>query len=42
LKGKCTAQETLALLKTLAPPALFRRLAYENGARFYSLDNAGK
>ena len=37
LKGKCTAQETLALLKKLAPPPLFRRIVYENGARFYSL-----
>ena len=37
LKGKCTAQETLALLKKLASPTLFRRLTYENGARFYKL-----
>jgi hypothetical protein len=37
LKGKCTAQETLALLKKLAPPALFRRLVYDNGARYYGL-----
>jgi uncharacterized protein len=41
LKGKCTAQETLALLKTLAPPALFRRIVYENGVRYYGLTNAG-
>jgi predicted TIM-barrel fold metal-dependent hydrolase len=37
LKGKCTAQETLALLKKLAPPTLFRRIVYDNGARFYRL-----
>ena len=37
LKGKCTAQETLALLKKLAAPALFRTVVYENGARFYGL-----
>jgi uncharacterized protein len=41
LKGKCTAQETLALLKRLAPQALFRRICYDNGARFYGLANAG-
>lgn len=35
LQGKCTAQETLALLKKLAPPPLFRRIVYDNGARFY-------
>jgi len=37
LQGKCVAQETLALLQKLAPPALFRRLAYGNGAQFYGL-----
>ena len=37
LKGKCTAQETLALLKKLAPPPLFRRIVYENGKRYYGL-----
>jgi len=41
LTGKCTAQETLALLKKLAPPPLFRRIVYENGARFYGLANTG-
>jgi predicted TIM-barrel fold metal-dependent hydrolase len=37
LQGKCTAQETLALLKKLASPPLFRRIVYDNGARFYGL-----
>jgi predicted TIM-barrel fold metal-dependent hydrolase len=37
VKDKCIARETLTLLKTLAPPALFRRLVYENAARFYRL-----
>lgn len=37
LQGKCTAQETLALLKRLAPPPLFRKIVYENGVRFYKL-----
>jgi uncharacterized protein len=37
LKGKCTAQETLALLKKLASPALFRQIVYENGKQYYRL-----
>ena len=37
LKGKCTAQETLALLRKLASPALFRTIVYDNGARFFGL-----
>ena len=37
LAGKCVAQETLALLKKLAPPQLFRRVVYGNGAEFYKL-----
>jgi uncharacterized protein len=37
LKGKCTAQETLALLTKLASPELFRRLVYDNGARYFGL-----
>jgi predicted TIM-barrel fold metal-dependent hydrolase len=37
LKGKCTAQETLTLLKSLASPALFRTIVYDNGARFFGL-----
>lgn len=37
LAGKCVAQETLALLKKLAPPPLFRQIVYGNGARFYKL-----
>jgi predicted TIM-barrel fold metal-dependent hydrolase len=35
LAGKCTAQETLTLLKELAPPPLFRRIVYENGEQFF-------
>jgi hypothetical protein len=37
LKGKCTAQETLTLLKKLASPALFRQIVYENGNQYYRL-----
>jgi predicted TIM-barrel fold metal-dependent hydrolase len=37
LKGKCTAQETLTLLKKLASPALFRQIVYENGKQYYRL-----
>jgi uncharacterized protein len=37
LRGKCTAQETLALLRKLASPTLFRRIVYDNGARYYGL-----
>jgi predicted TIM-barrel fold metal-dependent hydrolase len=37
LKGKCTAQETLTLLKKLASPALFRQIVYENGRQYYRL-----
>jgi predicted TIM-barrel fold metal-dependent hydrolase len=33
IKGKCVARETLAALKFLASPAVFRRIAWENGAR---------
>ena len=41
LKGKCTAQETLGLLKQLAPAELFRRIVYQNGARYYGLAQEG-
>ena len=37
LKGKCTAQETLTLLKKLVSPALFRQIVYENGKQYYRL-----
>ena len=37
VKDKCIARETLALLKKLAPPEMFQRLVFENGARFYGL-----
>jgi predicted TIM-barrel fold metal-dependent hydrolase len=33
IKGKCVARETLAALKSLASPAVFRKIAWENGAR---------
>jgi predicted TIM-barrel fold metal-dependent hydrolase len=33
LGGKCTAQETLASLKRLASPELFRRITWENGSK---------
>jgi uncharacterized protein len=33
IKDKCVARETLAALKSLAPPAIFRKITWENGAK---------
>jgi predicted TIM-barrel fold metal-dependent hydrolase len=35
IKGKCVARETLTALKTLAPPAIFRKIAWENGSKLF-------
>lgn len=37
LAGKCVARETLGLLKQAAPPAVFRKLVWENGVRLFGL-----
>jgi predicted TIM-barrel fold metal-dependent hydrolase len=36
--GKCVARETLATLKKLASPELFRRITQENGAKLLKID----
>jgi predicted TIM-barrel fold metal-dependent hydrolase len=33
IKGKCVARETLTALKGLASPVIFRKIAWENGAK---------
>jgi uncharacterized protein len=33
IKGKCVARETLTALKTLASPAIFRKIAWDNGVK---------
>ena len=35
IKGKCVARETLSALKELAPPVIFRKIAWENGAKLF-------
>jgi predicted TIM-barrel fold metal-dependent hydrolase len=35
IKGKCVARETLAALKELASQAIFRKIAWENGAKLF-------
>jgi hypothetical protein len=35
IKGKCVARETLGALKELASPAVFRKIAWENGAKLF-------
>lgn len=37
LAGKCVARETLALLKRLAAPEVFRQVTWENGARLFKV-----
>lgn len=37
LAGKCVARETLALLKGLTSPEIFRQIAWENGCRVFNL-----
>lgn len=37
LKGKCTAQETLAALKKLATPEVFKAITYTNGTNLLKL-----
>ena len=37
LAGKCVARETLGLLKQIASPATFRRIAWENGAELFKV-----
>ncbi|MFL6451750.1 MAG: amidohydrolase family protein [Bryobacteraceae bacterium] len=37
LAGKCVARETLALLKGLTSPAVFRQITWENGLRVFDL-----
>jgi predicted TIM-barrel fold metal-dependent hydrolase len=40
LAGRCVARETLALLRASTTPEVFRKLAWENGARLFRLDAA--
>jgi uncharacterized protein len=35
LAGKCVARETLALLKSLTDPAVFRQITWDNGRRMF-------
>ena len=35
IKGKCVARETLGALKELAPPVIFRKIVWENGAKLF-------
>lgn len=37
IAGKCVARETLTVLKQLAPPALFRRITWENGMKLFKI-----
>ena len=37
IRGKCVARETLSALKELAPPDVFRKIAWSNGARLLGL-----
>jgi predicted TIM-barrel fold metal-dependent hydrolase len=37
LAGKCVARETLALLKGLTTPEIFRQITFENGAKLFKL-----
>ncbi len=37
IKGKCVARETLAALRQLTSPAVFRQLAWENGRKLLKL-----
>jgi len=36
IKGKCVARETLTALKSLASPAIFRKIAWENGSKLFN------
>jgi len=35
IKGRCVARETLGALKELASPVVFRKIAWENGAKLF-------
>ena len=35
IKGKCVARETLGALKVLASPAIFRKIAWQNGSKLF-------
>lgn len=35
LTGKCVARATLTLVKSMAPPAVFRRIVWENGRKLF-------
>lgn len=37
IRDKCVARETLAALKKLTTPALFRRITWENGAKLFKI-----
>jgi predicted TIM-barrel fold metal-dependent hydrolase len=37
IKGKCVARETLTAVKQLASPAIFRKIAWENGTRLLKI-----
>ncbi len=37
LAGKCVARETLAVLKRLTPPKVFRQVTWENGTRLFKV-----
>lgn len=40
LNGKCTARETLTLLKKMAPPELFRQITWDNGMKLLKISGA--
>lgn len=42
LKGKCTAQETLVLLKELTNPALFKQLTVDNATTYFGFPKGYK
>lgn len=37
IAGKCVARETLAALKSLAKPEVFRKLTWENGRKMFQM-----
>jgi uncharacterized protein len=41
LSGKCVARETLGVLKSLAPPDVFRKVTWENGAKLFKVPVSG-
>jgi predicted TIM-barrel fold metal-dependent hydrolase len=41
IKGKCVARETLAALKQLSTPTVFRKITWENGTKVLKISGAG-